>query len=337
VLLLAAAGCGGSHSRVSVTIGSRVEQVAPGTTLGQVAALYRLQPRAGNLLDVNGSVLRAGAFPGAMLLDGRRVSLHTRLRGGELIRLVAGRDRKERLKREILAVPQGMPPNPQFVLSRTPGVEVIVRGAVSHELVSARFRPEAGRQHVQRAVALTFDDGPSIYTPRVVAVLRRLHVPATFFTIGFQVDMYPQYVRLEQEAGMVVGNHSYNHPEVPPFARLPQRLAVDEIALAAESLGRAGVRPRLFRPPGGSVSPSVVRDALSLGERIVLWSVDPGDWQKGATAKQIKQAVLGAVKPGSIVILHDGGGDRDATIAALPGIIKGIRHKGLELVAIPLQ
>ena len=80
---------------------------------------------------------------------------------------------------------------------------------------------------------------------------------------------------------------------------------------------------------------AVVRDALSLGERIVLWSVDPGDWQKGATAKQIKRAVLGAVRPGSIVILHDGGGDRTATIAALPGIIKGIRHKGLRLVAIP--
>ena len=146
--------------------------------------------------------------------------------------------------------------------------------------------------------------------------------------------MYPQYVALEHKAGMVVGNHTYNHPEVPPFAQLPRRLVVDEIALGAESLERAGLRPRLLRTPAGSVSPAVVRDALSLGERIVLWSVDPGDWQKGATAKQIKRAVLAAVRPGSIVILHDGGGDRTATIAALPGIIKGIRHKGLRLVAI---
>ena len=324
MLAVTAAGCGGRHARVSVTIGGRVEQVPSGTTLAQAAAAYRLQPRTGDLLDVNGSVLRAGAFPGVVLPDGQRASLRTRLHGGEEISLVAGRDRKERLKREVLPVPRGMPSNPQFVLSRTPGVEVIVRGAVSHELVSARFRPEAGRERVERAVALTFDDGPSIFTPRVVAVLRHLHAPATFFAIGFEVEMYPQYVALEHRAGMVVGNHTYNHPEVPPFAQLPRRLVVDEIALGAESLERAGVRPRLLRTPAGSVSPAVV-----------LWSVDPGDWQKGATAKQIKRAVLAAVRPGSIVILHDGGGDRTATIAALPGIIKGIRHKGLRLVAIP--
>ena len=335
VLVAIAAGCG-QRSRISVTIGGRAEHVAPGTTLAQAAALYRLQPRPGDLLDVSGKVLRVGAFPGGLLLDGRRAPGRTRLRSGARITVVAGRDRQEGLRREVLPVPVGMPSNPQFVLSRTPGVEVVVRGAVSHELVSARFRPDAGRERVQRAVALTFDDGPSpVYTPRVLAVLRRLHVPATFFTIGFQVDMYPQLVALERKAGMVVGNHTYNHPEVPPFAQLPRRLVVDEIALGAESLARAGVRPQLLRTPAGSVSPAVVRYAQSLGERIVLWSVDPGDWRPGATAKRIKRDVLAAVRPGSIVILHDGGGDQSATVAALPGIIKGIRRKGLRLVAIP--
>jgi peptidoglycan-N-acetylglucosamine deacetylase len=230
-------------------------------------------------------------------------------------------------------VKNGLLGNPQYRVARAPGQELIVRGAISHELVSTRFRA-LGTERAERAVALTFDDGPSIYTPRIVAVLRRLHVPATFFTIGFQVDIYPQYVALEREAGMVTGNHTYNHPDVPPFAQLPRRLVVDEIALGAESLQRAGVRPHLFRPPGGSVSEAVVRDAQSLGERIVLWSVDPGDWRKGVSAKQIKAAVLGAVKPGSIVILHDGGGDRTATVRALPLIVRGIRHRGLRLVAL---
>ena len=70
------------------------------------------------------------------------------------------------------------------------------------------------------------------------------------------------------------------------------------------------------------------------GERIVLWSVDPTDWRAGTTAKQIVRRVLGAVRPGSIVLLHDGGGDRSQTVKALPEIVRGIRAKGLKLVLI---
>jgi len=188
---------------------------------------------------------------------------------------------------------------------------------------------------VERAVALTFDDGPSPeYTPRVLGVLRRLRVHATFFVIGYLADEYPELVRAEVRAVMTVGNHSYNHPEVPPFDQLPPRLVDDEIALGAQSLRRAGVSPMLFRPPGGSFSPAVVRAAERHGERIVLWSVDPGDWQPGTTARQIARRVLAAIRPGSIVELHDGGGDRSATVAALPAIVKGIRQRHLRLVAL---
>jgi peptidoglycan/xylan/chitin deacetylase (PgdA/CDA1 family) len=205
---------------------------------------------------------------------------------------------------------------------------MIVRGAISHELVSARFQPSAPRPIVDRAVALTFDDGPSpTETPRVLAILRRLHVRATFFVVGYLVEHYPQLIALEQRDGMTIGNHTYNHPEVPPFAQLPSQLVRDEIALGAQSLIRIGVRPRLLRPPAGSYSPAVIRVANALGERVLLWSVDPADWSPGITARQIAARVLNAVRPGSIVILHDGGGDRTATIHALPRIIKGIRHK----------
>ena len=152
--------------------------------------------------------------------------------------------------------------------------------------------------------------------------------------IGYLSAEYPELVRREQRVGMVVGSHSYNHPDVPPFDQLPRQLVADEISLASRALAVAAVRPRLFRPPGGSVSALVVRTARSLGERVVLWSVDPADWQAGARAKQITRNVLAAIRPGSIVILHDGGGDRSATVAALPAIVKGIRRQGLRLVAI---
>ncbi len=133
---------------------------------------------------------------------------------------------------------------------------------------------------------------------------------------------------------MQVGNHSYNHPEVPPFDRLPARLAADEIALGAQSLRRLGATPTLFRPPGGSSAPHVLRAAKRAHERVVLWSIDPRDWQAGIRPRQIVREVLAAVRPGSIVILHDGGGDRSATVAALPAIVKGIRHRGLRLRVI---
>jgi peptidoglycan/xylan/chitin deacetylase (PgdA/CDA1 family) len=334
-LPLALSGCGG-RSEIDVTIAGRESTVPEGTTLGEVATMFHLQPEPGDLLDVQGNVLRSRAFPGWLLLDGRHVSGRTRLRSGDRVELVRGRDRTERLRRQLVPVPGGAPADPQFSLARVAGVQVVVRGALSHELVSAKFRPNGRRQRIERAVALTFDDGPSPRdTPRVLAVLRRLHVRATFFVVGYLVDRYPQVVLRTWRAGMAIGNHTYNHPEVPPFAELPHRLVEDEIDLGAQSLARLEIRPRLLRPPGGSVSPSTVSAAEALGERVVLWSVDPEDWRPGTTARQIARRVLAAVRPGSIVILHDGGGDRSATVRALPAIVKGIRRKHLRLVVIP--
>ena len=319
---------------LTVTVTGRPAHVADGTTLAEAAARFGVRPRAGDLLDVNGKVLRARAVPGEFLVDGRPASTGMRLRSGARITVVNGHDRREPLVRRVVEVSGGVPSDPQFTVTRTPGEQVIVSGALSHELVSVRFRrSEAAR--VERAVALTFDDGPSPqYTPRILAVLTKLRVRATFFVIGYLAEANPDLVRRELRLGMTVGNHSYNHPEVPPFAQLPPRLLSDEIALGGQVLSRLGVQPRLFRPPGGSTSPALVRAAATLGQRVVLWSVDPADWSPGSSAKEITKRVLSAVRPGSIVILHDGGGDRSATLAALPAIARGIRHRGLRLVAL---
>lgn len=322
-------------SELAVAVAGKREQVPKGTTLGQAAALFGLRPRAGDLFDVEGGLLRRGAVPGRLLLDGEPAPTETRLRDGDRISVVNGRDRREPLSRQVVRAAGGIPADPQFTLARTPGSELVIRGAISHKLVTVRFDPRGSPATVGRAVALTFDDGPSPqYTPRILAVLRRLHVRASFFCIGYLADQYPGLVRKELRADMTVANHSYNHPQVPPFDQLPQRLVEDEIALGAQSLRRAGANPMLFRPPGGSFSPTVVRAAERLGERIVLWSVDPRDWQPGTTARQITRSVLAAVRPGSIIELHDGGGDRTATITALPAIIKGIRHRHLKLIAL---
>ena len=201
-------------------------------------------------------------------------------------------------------------------------------------MAGIRFVP-TGRVKTPRTVALTFDDGPSpVYTPQILRMLRRDHVPATFFVIGELAKRYPNLVRAEIRSGMSVGNHSWDHPENPPFVDLAPTRVRSEISTTNAQLARLGDHAQLFRPPGGSFDPSLVAVSQAEGLRVVLWDVDPRDWAPGATSREIARAVLESVKPGAVVELHDGGGDRSATVAALPKIVRGIRKMGFRLRAI---
>jgi len=183
-------------------------------------------------------------------------------------------------------------------------------------------------------VALTFDDGPWPHTTQqMLTILSQRQAPATFFVVGRQVERYPELVRREVAAGMALGSHSYSHPQ--PFDRLPVARIRDEITRGRRTLQPLGIHPMAFRPPGGAASPAVTAAAQEFGDRTVLWSVDPADWQPGVTANQLVQRVLAAARPGAIVLLHDGGGNRSATVAALPAIIDRLRRLGLTLTVVP--
>jgi peptidoglycan/xylan/chitin deacetylase (PgdA/CDA1 family) len=340
VIVLALVGAGGvayalvlRQQTFHVRVRGTEETVPEGTTLGSAKERFDLRPAAGDLLDVEGDVLQAGAYPGRLLLDGRAASLAVELHEGDAIRVVDGRDRREPTTISYVRIPAGMPANPQFTLARTPGTQELERGSMSGKVVPLGFHA-TGPSRTPKAVALTFDDGPSIYPRRVLGVLARMHARATFFVVGRQAKDYPDAVRREIAAGMEVGSHSYSHPYQPPFDRQPHEVIRHEVAWSRGVLARLGHAPTIFRPPGGAFSPYVIETAGSYGQRIVLWSVDPTDWQAGTSARQIVRRVLGAIRPGSIVVLHDGGGERTATIAALPKIIRGIRKRGLKIVPI---
>ncbi len=339
LLVVLAAGAGalvwvlsplGGPEAITVSVDGARREVAADSTLASLA----LTPETGDLLDVEGDVLQAGLYAGAILLDGVAVPGSAVLHEGDAIRVVHGRDRREATVREIVPVAGGVPANPQFDLSMAPGEQIVRRGAQSHKLVSSTFRA-TGEARTPRAVALTFDDGPwPNTTAKVLQILERMRARATFFTIGAQVERYPQLVRRQLRAGMTVGNHTYSHPYSPPFDRQPPKRIRQEIEGGARALASLGVDTVLFRPPGGASSERVVSIAGELGQRVVLWTIDPKDWRAGTTAKQISRRVLRAVAPGSIVLLHDGGGNRSATIKALPEIIRGIRRKGLHLALV---
>jgi peptidoglycan/xylan/chitin deacetylase (PgdA/CDA1 family) len=171
----------------------------------------------------------------------------------------------------------------------------------------------------RKVVALTFDDGPSEYTDRYLDVLREKDVPATFFEIGQEMPGREATMRRILAEGEEIGDHTMNHVEDPGYA---------QIAGAAERIkAYTGFQPCLFRPPGGAVNSSVIATAGSLGLKTITWDVDPRDWSLPGTSA-IYSNIVGNARPGAIILMHDGGGPRDETLAALPGIIDTLRAKG---------
>ena len=171
----------------------------------------------------------------------------------------------------------------------------------------------------RKVVALTFDDGPSEYTDRYLDVLREKDVPATFFEVGQEMPGREATMRRILAEGDEIGDHTMNHVEYPGF---------EQIAGAAERIkAYTGFQPCLFRPPGGAENSSVIETAGSLGLKTITWDVDPRDWSLPGTA-EIYSNIVDNAKPGAIILMHDGGGPRDETLAALPEIIDTLRARG---------
>src|SRR5438874_8500479 len=188
-----------------------------------------------------------------------------------------------------------------------------------------------GTRH-RREIALTFDDGPSAYTHQVVSMLRRLRVPGTFFTVGIHLDRYPAAIAGELHAGFPVEDHTVNHPALAPMPAAGQRREIRGDARRLTGLGAPW--PRLFRPPYGSYDRTTVAITRSLGMLVVLWTVDTEDYLRPGRKKIVAKAVAGA-RPGAIILMHDGGGDRSQTVAALPAIVRRLRQRGYRLVPVP--
>jgi peptidoglycan/xylan/chitin deacetylase (PgdA/CDA1 family) len=180
-------------------------------------------------------------------------------------------------------------------------------------------------------VALTFDDGPGRYTPTILRILTRMRAAATFFVIGRLARAYPRLVAEEARDGFVIGDHTETHP---PLAALSSSEQTAEIADAAASIHRAGApRPDLFRPPYGSFDQSTLAILRSLRMLMVLWSADTKDYAQPGVGRISYTAISGG-QPGEIVLMHDGGGARAQTVAALPRIIARLRERGFHLVTV---
>jgi peptidoglycan/xylan/chitin deacetylase (PgdA/CDA1 family) len=194
----------------------------------------------------------------------------------------------------------------------------------------SRGGPYRGGPDVRR-VAIGFDDGPAPDTAAFVTMLERERATATFFMIGRQVSSaYREVILRELRNGDVPGDHTFTHPDLTASRNVRGELETTLSAIRTVS----GYTPCVFRPPYGDYNASVVSTARSLGLATVLWNVDPRDWARPGV-RSIVSTVLAEVRPGSIIISHDGGGPRGETLAAYPQIIAALRARHYRIVTIP--
>jgi peptidoglycan-N-acetylglucosamine deacetylase len=207
----------------------------------------------------------------------------------------------------------------------------------SYYVVEATGAP---RDPANKMLAITFDDGPDPhYTPRILDILKQKHVPATFFVVGVNAEQYSGLVAREYREGHLIGNHTYTHPNI---AALSREAAARQLNMTQRLIELAtGHSTTLFRPPYNADSePQTPQELVpieraqgqhyvTVGERI-----DPRDWEKDATAEGIVAEVVNGRNDGHIVLLHDAGGNREATIAALPRIIDTLRAQGCRFVSL---
>ncbi len=183
-----------------------------------------------------------------------------------------------------------------------------------------------------KEVALTFDDGPSSYTGEVLDILDRRGAKATFFIVGRNAEHNTDLVRRAVESGHEIGNHTWTHAALTGLAKAARHQEVQGTSDAVRSA--VGHAPSLFRPPYGAMRPGTNREVRSAGLMPVVWSIDPKDYTPGVTAKSLVARIGNALRPGSIILLHDGGGNRRKTVAALPKILDEIERQGYRAVTV---
>lgn len=189
----------------------------------------------------------------------------------------------------------------------------------------------------RRAVALTFDDGPSSrYTGEILDLLAQYQAKATFFVLGAKVEQYPHLVKAMLKRGHEVGNHTFDHPRLTEVGERTVERELERTGLDLDLLG-CPRRCRLVRPPYSAYGGELVSYLKHTRRKLVLWSLDSGDWQ-GLDAGSIAHNVLDRVRNGSIIIFHDSDekdeADRRPTVEALRVILPVLQARGFRMVTI---
>lgn len=239
-------------------------------------------------------------------------------------------------------------PNPNSVRPRlrraavgcTVVLSLALAGMGTSASAASGTRPQATHAHAPsstiayrtatggRTVALTFDDGPGPATGQILNLLAQYHVKATFCQIGTQAAASPAMVKRIIAGGHRLCDHTVHHPQ--PMRTLPHEKQVYEITAAKKMIIKAGgpnTQVTWFRAPGGDFSPENRQIAAQAGLRPLSWTVDTRDWARPGTASILATAKQ-ELRPGGVILMHDGGGNRSQTVAALRQLLPWLSHQG---------
>jgi peptidoglycan-N-acetylglucosamine deacetylase len=329
---------GGPTRTVKVTIGRRPVWV-PGRNATVASALEagRVKRRDGVLYSaLTHRVVNAHAAPAQVFVDGFETTADQRVRAGDRIVVREGADAIENVvRRKVEIIGTGLPPVEDriWTADRT-GFDEVDVGELSGEIVSRSNVSAAGAVHPEAGmvVALTFDDGPDPrWTPAVLQILHDENIKATFCPIGYLAQRHPDLVKAEFDAGHTICDHSMHHILQLPSRPHPQ--IVDEVLQGADVIRAiTGQNPIFYRPPGGNLNQDIIDTAHQRGLRVLKWGVDPHDYLK-PPAPVILARITAKIGPGSVVLLHDGGGDRSQTVAMLKQLIDELKARGFAFAA----
>lgn len=187
-----------------------------------------------------------------------------------------------------------------------------------------------GGSTTEKVLYLTFDDGPARpYTPQLLDLLARHQSRATFFVVGGEVELLPDLVRQAADAGNAVGDHTQSHADL---VSLPREKVRAELTAVQREVG--GALGPCMRPPYGLIDTTVADVSAQLGLVPILWTGHAADWE-APPAAQIVSRIKAATAPGAVILLHDGGGDRATTVAAVRELLPWWRDQGYTLQTVP--
>lgn len=192
---------------------------------------------------------------------------------------------------------------------------------------------EASVNDSEKVIALTVDDGPwPETTEQMLDIFKQNDVKATFFWIGKSLENSPEIARRVVAEGHAIGNHTWHHL----YDSMDAAMVANEIDRTAKLIYETtGVKTTYFRPPGGVLNNGLAKYAKEQNYSVVMWSVTSADTDPRAQPEAFVENVLKGAKPGAIVLMHDGGGDRSRTVKALPEMIAGLKKEGYRFVTIP--
>lgn len=355
-VVLAGVGAGGymfwQHRPVEVHVNGSRRTISINTTIAQLKSQEGIKDEPGNLVSVSGKVLEEGkGNPYSVSVDGQKKSFDDgsayRVHGGESITIDKGDDTMEPYDSEIVET------QPKLEMQGSEGAIAYISqwgkvdkrerrtGKISGETADGTVEQQGQNCVVtvktpvpkdgKKLVALTFDDGPSSYTPQYLQILKEHGAVATFFNLGEAVEANPEISRQIVESGNELASHTYSHKQL---IAVPADVVYDELTKTFKLLkDKVGVTTTMFRPPYGDFHLSTWLESKGTVSSSINWNMDSEDWRRPGADKIVSNSITG-IAPGYIILMHDGGGPREQDLEALPTIIDTLHNQGYTFVTV---